>query len=299
LLALDVGTSGCRAEVFALDGRSLGRHYVEYGLQSPVPGAAEQFHGDGGDSEVDVVLTHRLLGNDGKPLAGDELAEAEFLIGRVSEASLLAERASFEVFARALHAAHSGVSGSGLGDEILRGQGRVVDADRLADSSNVRSGLAEPLRERDAVDLGDDGELLDALAGFVSRDQVVEVHRERFEGHVYNLQTGGGWYTADSIVVHNCTCERVVYLPGLSAATSAEHYDPAAQRARDQLRALERSERDAKRKYSIAAAAGADVDAARWRREVLTIQAETRAHVEATAQRRRYDRAQIRFADGA
>ncbi|MHB8994680.1 MAG: xylulokinase [Armatimonadota bacterium] len=46
LLALDVGTSGCRAEVFALDGRSLGRHYVEYGLQAPVPGAAEQLAED-------------------------------------------------------------------------------------------------------------------------------------------------------------------------------------------------------------------------------------------------------------
>lgn len=42
LLALDVGTSGCRAEIFGLAGQSLGRHYQEYGLATPVPGAAEQ-----------------------------------------------------------------------------------------------------------------------------------------------------------------------------------------------------------------------------------------------------------------
>lgn len=42
ILALDVGTSGCRAEVFTLAGASLGRHHVEYGVHSPVPGAAEQ-----------------------------------------------------------------------------------------------------------------------------------------------------------------------------------------------------------------------------------------------------------------
>lgn len=42
LLALDVGTSGCRAELFALSGESLARHYLEYGLSSPAPGAAEQ-----------------------------------------------------------------------------------------------------------------------------------------------------------------------------------------------------------------------------------------------------------------
>ena len=46
ILALDVGTSGCRAEVFALSGASLGRHYVEYPILSPVPGAAEQFPED-------------------------------------------------------------------------------------------------------------------------------------------------------------------------------------------------------------------------------------------------------------
>ena len=42
LLALDVGTSGCRAEVFSLEGPSLGRHYREYTISTPAPGAAEQ-----------------------------------------------------------------------------------------------------------------------------------------------------------------------------------------------------------------------------------------------------------------
>ncbi|MBU0609816.1 MAG: hypothetical protein KKI08_18170 [Armatimonadetes bacterium] len=42
LLALDLGTSGCRAEFFGLDGQSLARCHREYGLLSPEPGAAEQ-----------------------------------------------------------------------------------------------------------------------------------------------------------------------------------------------------------------------------------------------------------------
>jgi xylulokinase len=42
LLALDLGTSGCRAELFGLDGRNLARCHQEYGLLSPEPGAAEQ-----------------------------------------------------------------------------------------------------------------------------------------------------------------------------------------------------------------------------------------------------------------
>lgn len=46
ILALDVGTSGCRAELFGLSGQSLARHHVEYGIQSPMPGAAEQLPED-------------------------------------------------------------------------------------------------------------------------------------------------------------------------------------------------------------------------------------------------------------
>jgi len=42
LLALDLGTSGCRAEIFSLQGQRLAGYYCEYGLLSPVPGAAEQ-----------------------------------------------------------------------------------------------------------------------------------------------------------------------------------------------------------------------------------------------------------------
>lgn len=42
VLTLDLGTTGCRAGAFSTDGERLGRHYVEYGLSHPEPGAAEQ-----------------------------------------------------------------------------------------------------------------------------------------------------------------------------------------------------------------------------------------------------------------
>src|SRR5512139_3186664 len=41
LLGIDVGTSGCKAAVFAEDGRILGLAYEEYDYQSPQPGWAE------------------------------------------------------------------------------------------------------------------------------------------------------------------------------------------------------------------------------------------------------------------
>lgn len=42
IAAIDLGTGSCRAELFAPDGSSLGRHSVEYAVLTVEPGAAEQ-----------------------------------------------------------------------------------------------------------------------------------------------------------------------------------------------------------------------------------------------------------------
>jgi hypothetical protein len=46
-------------------------------------------------------------------------------------------------------------------------------------------------------------------------DKVVQVRREPFSGHVYNLQTTGEWYIASGFIVHNCRCVQVVLPPPL------------------------------------------------------------------------------------
>ncbi len=97
----------------------------------------------------------------------------------------------------------------------------------------------------------------------------------------------------------NCMCQPVEYLPGLRIPVAASGYDPAAHAARDRLRGLEVSERDAKRKLAIATAAGDRDRALKQHRRVLAIQKTTREHVSSTGQRRRYERAQVRFADGS
>lgn len=43
----------------------------------------------------------------------------------------------------------------------------------------------------------------------VSIDCVLDVSVRAFDGHVYNLQTVNGWYSANGIIVHNCRCSAV------------------------------------------------------------------------------------------
>lgn len=96
----------------------------------------------------------------------------------------------------------------------------------------------------------------------------------------------------------NCSCLPAEYLPGFSIPTAASEYDPEAHAARDRLRELEVRERAAKRKRLIAEASGDAETAAAAKRRIRAIQKQTREHVAATGQRRRYERAQVSFADG-
>lgn len=51
---------------------------------------------------------------------------------------------------------------------------------------------------------------LDAFPGLISLDEVVDVRRDPgFVGHVYNLETAGNWFVANTIITHNCRCSQV------------------------------------------------------------------------------------------
>lgn len=256
-----------------------------------VPGAAEQFHGDGVlDSEVDVVLADRLLRNDGQPALLEQTPEGEFLVGGVRLPSLLASGSSFEVVLGAHHAAHHVVGGAGhpgtllgagLGHALVHGGGAASERD---------PSVPERARDRWPGDTLGGGELLDGLAGLVATDQVRNVERRQWSGHVYNLQTGGGWYVADGYVVHNCRCSTVAHLPGLSVITDVTHYDPDAEAARQKLRYLERETRKAKLE-ALAAVTPEDQKAANAR--VRACQAKIRDHVDDTGLIRQRNREQI------
>jgi len=120
------------------------------------------------------------------------------------------------------------------------------------------------------------------------RDEMATVH---VDGTIVDWRASGAGHP-------NCACLLVEYLPGFRIPTNAPGYDPAAHAARDRLRELEVRERDAKRKLEIATAAEDTTKARAQQRRILDLQKQTREHVAATGQRRRYDRAQVRFADG-
>lgn len=69
---------------------------------------------------------------------------------------------------------------------------------------NFDTGTAQPSEHGGLSDSELAGQIIGGFSGPVFADKVVSVDREPFHDYVYNLETSGGWYIAQGLVVHNC-----------------------------------------------------------------------------------------------
>lgn len=221
--------------------RALGM--VGAAISGSVPGAPEQFHGDGRDSEVEVVANDGLLWDEVQASFGEPLAELHLAGGSFNQARncfSLDRLGAGEVGGRFPVSASHGVMGSaGLGATLFRGHlGGAIEsspgsvADRLGSLGEPPAydptGHPEGLCERHLALSG--SVAIDDTFGHIERTRSVSstpitaIARQWYSGHVFNLSTADGWYFAGSIVVHNCDCTPVLIR---TAEDYPEGYDPA------------------------------------------------------------------------
>lgn len=220
-----------------------------------VPTTTEDFHGDGGHGEVDIVFADRLL-RDGLDAAGPQRAHQEQLSGRVAQPFGFSRGGSSEkLLHRVGDAPDRFVRGSGLGRALIRshspgadhaGFGHVPDLDTAIAQALSDDAASDAVSEAERVlafasairrrDVGarqrDDSPRWDApagpltvetrgayagrgqdlglrLSGQVATDRVVELRRVEWSGHVYNLTSSEGWYSANDLIVSNCDCRHI------------------------------------------------------------------------------------------
>ena len=238
-----------------------------------VPATAEDFHGDGANSDVYVVWANSLLRNRREIMNTQPFGDHDFSLRDIRKL-LLASRgysaamqqsmfdstSSFlryphaaqmffmrnliaaQLISRGLVAQHDiGVNKSqansvaryieslrqsvlGLPGQVPLGEGGGVEAGigsarsrqlLTADSVSGRLASEQPTSLQSisdtllrSVPAGSDR--LNAVASNVILDSVLEVSCGTFSGHVYNLQTEAGWYSANGIITHNCALIPIV-----------------------------------------------------------------------------------------
>lgn len=240
-----------------------------------VPAAPEQFHGDGTiDGHVEVVGPNGLLGDDDVAGLCDHHRQLALLGGGMGLSPLLTCSPLGEVLIGADHAS-DGVVGSGdLPGPLVGGHAAPLPGLGLTSSDPGASDL-DPATDGRLGDAEGGRELVLSLSGSISLDEIVHLSRREFSGHVYNLQTVPGWYTAGGIVVHNCRHRLGKFVPGLTQRMT-DTADPEGDRLRQEQRRLERGVRQ----WKARAAAALDDDARRKAEgQVRAWQGRLRTHV--------------------
>ena len=183
-----------------------------------VAGSSADFHGDGTTQDVDVVFTDRGLANRASAAeeqVGDDVGLPDSNLGQGLEFGLSGK----DQAPGWIRPTHSLVGpGDLLAPAINTPPGPLKDLGLTA-TTLLETGKIEVPNQRDAGHSSHLSQLHHGqlLLG-VELIEVGDVERRDFDGHVYNLQTEGGWYLANGLIAHNCRCSLINSVP--SSATS-------------------------------------------------------------------------------
>lgn len=183
------------------------RSFAEVATLERVAGTHVDFHGDGTDGEVEVVLADRLLRDDVK--ASEESDEAALVRSLLVDRHLRGTGPQLQTLNRIASAAPSFMSGRDKALTLLGGSPTHPNGHGIPATTERDSGGDQPLPEGCARDPETTSDRLLGFACGVGPDRILQVSRVQFNGHVFNLQTRTGAYLAGGIVAHNCRCHAV------------------------------------------------------------------------------------------
>ena len=167
-----------------------------------VPGTAEDFHGDGTDQEVDVVLATRFLESELQLVLGENRSKAGFGARHFNGSGLASVRTLAQRSLRPTHSQEQSLGARGILSPLFGS--RMPKHHELTAVANGQTS-AKALVAEDVSPVGAE-QLRRRLTGLITPVKVIEIIEHDFRGHVYNLQTESGWYLANSIITHNCRC---------------------------------------------------------------------------------------------
>jgi hypothetical protein len=181
-----------------------------------VPVAAEDFHGDGSGSKIAVVWADRELGNRLDSACSQPQGKERFA-GSASAEALDGLSEPFLGDHAPMAAADRSVGGLGVGAPLLGGPAGSHEPVGVRAAPALNAPFVEHAVDDATADAAFLRESIHRYAGQVTPTEIIRVLRYPFAGHVYNLETVDGWYTANRVIVHNCRCD-VLYQRAEEAA---------------------------------------------------------------------------------
>jgi len=170
-------------------------------------------HGDAASvqGEIEVVGSHDALLGDMQATGTEDASKFMFVGRRITQGAFRMQGASQHGTHR-LRPAPSSLPGrgavtlnrrprrlqSGPLQMLSLGSAAQFDTSRYELRTKGGSGESDFIRE-----------LLQRGTGFIAPDEILEIRNVDFCGHVYDLQTEGGWYSAQGVCQSNCRCTTI------------------------------------------------------------------------------------------
>ena len=202
-------------------------------------GSRANFHGDGADADIDVVTIARPLRFNRKPILRQVLDYFRFAFANILNANIGAVNQCLKwpffaakrlvTFPAAVfilenssacfsNTATDCVSMNAAYPRQFIGRcfSRFISAPQLraverelfnhARRAEIDQAFQVPIPNSHSGDAHGLGDLVDRLPLGAQPVDIVHIKQDQFTGHVYNLQTGKGWFVGESIIVSNCRC---------------------------------------------------------------------------------------------
>lgn len=177
-------------------------------------------HGDGADGEVEVVTVEGSLLVRRNPASNEEIAQVGLTLADLARSVDGSGDGSLGMLDEARQLSQLPTSRIRFGREhssLALVELPHPDVVGSRSTSDRQSHLGQPPADSWAPDTESDADGQHTVAPVVSLTEIIEIKREAFQGFVYNLDTGKGWYTAGSVVAGNCRCT-ITYGDDLTAA---------------------------------------------------------------------------------
>lgn len=172
----------------------------------PVPLSAEDFHGDAADGEVAIIGSNVSLDDVVNSTSIKPLCKKALNVAIKRCILEFCGSSKRELFDTSLSSSGSVMGSFDISELLLFGPIAHNNSVSLSNPPNNESSIGKSGVYGASRDAELARNLINGLASDVFLDDVVSVERYNFRGHVYNLDSGEGWYSANGIVTHNCRC---------------------------------------------------------------------------------------------
>jgi DNA polymerase I-like protein with 3'-5' exonuclease and polymerase domains/uracil-DNA glycosylase len=140
----------------------------ESGISQRVVGSTIDFHGDGSNSEIDIVSPFPELVNNWQVPTDKEIAQVTLALSAHRFGAVLANSQPFMFV------------------------------------SDFNSSFNEVVSDCSGATVYANSNLINTFSGKISFDEIIDIEVRAYSGHVYNLETDTGWYIANNAIIHNC-----------------------------------------------------------------------------------------------